>query len=72
MADIDKILNIKLKIKLKTIIPEQYWGYLNVFKKRNQSIIINSWGKNHEIELLEKEKKNPTVFWGPLYNISKT
>ena len=25
--------------------------------------------KNHEIELLEEKK--PTVFWGPLYNISK-
>ena len=26
---------------------------------------------NHEIEPLESEKKKPTVFWGPLYNISK-
>ena len=30
MVDIDKILNVKPKIKFKTIIPEQYWGYLNV------------------------------------------
>ena len=29
MADIDKILNVKPKIRLKTIIPEQYWNYLN-------------------------------------------
>ena len=27
--------------------------------------------KNHEIELLEKERKKPTVLSGPLYNMSK-
>ena len=27
--------------------------------------------QNYEIELLEEEEKKPTVFWGPLYNISK-
>ena len=31
MADIDKALNRKPRIKFKTKIPEQYWGYLNIF-----------------------------------------
>ena len=33
MADIDKILNVKLKIKFNTIIHEQYWDYLDVFNE---------------------------------------
>ena len=73
MADIDKILNVKPKIKFKTTIPEQYWGYLNVFDEdeSNQLPPIRGKGINHGIELLEKEKKKPTVPWGPLYYMSK-
>ena len=73
MADIDKVLNVKPKIKLKTIVLEQYWGYLNVFDedKTNQLPPIRGEKINHEIELLEKERKKPTVSWGPLYNMSK-
>ena len=72
-ADIDKILNVKQKIKPKTIILEQYWGYLNVFNENETNQLPPIRGKkiNHEIELLEKEKKKLTVPLGPLYNISK-
>ena len=61
MVDIDKILNIKPKIKPKTIIPEQYWGYLNVFDENetNQLPPIRKEKKNHEIELLEKKTNGP-------------
>ena len=62
MPDIDKTLNVKPKIKLKTIIPEQFWDYLNVFDedKANQLPPIRGKGIDHEIELLEKEgKKSP-------------
>ena len=31
MADIDKVLNVKLRIKFKTVTLGQYWDYLNVF-----------------------------------------
>ena len=73
MVDIDKALNVKPKIKFKTIIPEQYWGYLNVFDENKTNQLPPNRGKNinYEIELLEKEKKKPTVLWGPLYNMSK-
>ena len=73
MADIDKILNVKPKIKFKTIIPEQYWDYLNVFDEDETNQLPPIRGKriNHEIELLEKEGEKPTVPWGPLYNMSK-
>ena len=71
MVDIKNYLNVKPKIIFKTIIPEQYWGYLNVFDEdeTNQLPTIRGEKINHEIELLEKKK--PTIFWGPLYNISK-
>ena len=73
MADIDKVLNVKPKIKFKTIVPEQYWGYLNVFDEDETNQLPPTRGKkiDHEIELLEEEGKKPTVPWGPLYNMSK-
>ena len=66
MADIDKNLNVKPKIKYKIIILEQYWDYSNVFDKNktNQLPAIRGKKVNHEIELLGKK---PTVFWGPLF-----
>ena len=73
MADIDKFLSVKQKMKLKTIIPQIYWDYLNMFdeNKTNQLPPIRGKKINHEIELLEKGWEKPTVPWGPLYNISK-
>ena len=73
MADIDKVLNVKPKIKFKTRVPEQYWVYLNVFDEDEVNQLPPTRGKkiDHEIELLEEERKKPTVFWGPLYNMSK-
>ena len=64
-ADTDKILNVKPKIKFKTIIPEQYWDYLNVFdgNETNQLPPIGGEKINHEIELLEEEK-NQRSFGG--------
>ena len=73
MVDIDKSLKMKPKINAKTIVPEHYWDYLNVFdeKEAGQLPPIRGVGINHQIELLEKEKKKPTVSWGPLYNMSQ-
>ena len=45
MVDIDKILNVKPKIKFKTIIPEQYWDYLNVFDKDETNQLPSIRGK---------------------------
>ena len=58
MVDIDKILNVKPKIKFKMIIPEQYWNYLNVFieNETNQLPPIRGEKINHEIELLKKKR----------------
>ena len=47
MADIDKILNVKPKIGPKTIILEQYWGYLNVFDENEiNQLTTNSWQRD--------------------------
>ena len=58
-ASIDKMLNVKPKIKFKTIIPEQYWDYLNVFDEdeTNQLPPFRGQGINHQIELMEEEKR---------------
>ena len=73
MADIDKTLTVKPKIKFKTIIPEQYWDYFKFVRlKWNDSITTNSRkGINHEIGLLEEEGGKSTFLWGPLYNMSE-
>ena len=61
MTDIDKTFNVKPKIKLKTIILEQYWDYLNVFNENeNQSITTNSWEK-YKSRNRHVRKKKPTV-----------
>ena len=74
MADIDKILNMKPKTKFKTIIPEQYWGYLNVFDEdeTNQLLPIRGEKINHKIELLEKEKENRRSFGARYTKCQKT
>ena len=69
MANIYKILNVKPRIKFKTIIPEQYWSYLNVFGKMKQINYHQFVGEKKQNRAVGK--KTPTVFWGPLYNISK-
>ena len=64
IADIDKALNVKPRIKPKTIVPEQYWDYLNVFDEDeiNQLPPIRGKGINHGIELLEeKRSKKSTI-----------
>ena len=68
VADIKKILNMKPKIKFKTIIPEQYWSYLNVFDENETNHLPPIRGEkiNHEIELLEKKETN-----GPLWPVIK-
>ena len=56
------------KIKFKTIIPEEYWGYLNVFDENEINQLLSIRGKkiNHEIELLEKQQQR---FLGARYTI---
>ena len=74
IAEINKILNVKPKIKPKTIIPEQYWGYLNVFdeEEKNQLPPIRGKGINHGIELLEKKKKTQRSSGGRYTTCQKT
>ena len=59
MVDIDKVLNLKPKIKLKAEIFEQYWGYFNIFDEIeiNQLPLIRGQQINHEIELLRKNTR---------------
>ena len=74
MADVDKALNVKPRVEPKTIVPEQYWDYLDVFdeEEANQLPPIRGPGIDHQIELSEDENgKKPTVPWGPLYNMSR-
>ena len=45
MVDINKILNVKSNIKFKTIVFEQYWGYLNVFDENETNQLPPTRGK---------------------------
>ena len=67
MAYIDKALKMKPKVNAKTIIPEQYWDYLDVFdeEEANKLPPIRGFRINHQIELLEEEGKKSIVPWGP-------
>ena len=58
MVDIKNYLNVKPKIIFKTIIPEQYWGYLNVFDEDETNQLPPICGKkiNHEIELARERQ----------------
>ena len=60
MVDIDKVLKMKSKVEPKTIILEQYWDHLNVFdeEEANQLPSIRRFGINHQIELLERKRRN--------------
>ena len=69
MVDINKILNLKPKIKFKTTIPEQYWDYLDVSDENETNQLPPIRGKkkiNHEIELLEKKKGKTNGLLGPV------
>ena len=70
MDDIDNILNVKPKIKFKTIIPEQYLGYLNVFNENETNQLPPNRGKKiTKSSCWKKKKEKPNVFWGPVYNM---
>ena len=73
MADVDKTLNVKSKMKPKTIIPEQYWDYLNVFDEDETNQLPPIRGKriNHEIELLEEEEGKNQRSSGGRYTTSQ-
>ena len=62
---------MKPKIKPKTIIPEQYWGYLNVFNQNEINQLPSIGGEKNKPRNRTVEKNTPTVHWGPLYNMSK-
>ena len=65
LTDIDKIWNVKPKIKFKTIIPEQYWGYLNGFNENETNQLPPIRGKkNKSRNRVVGEKKEETD--GPL------
>ena len=68
MAYIDKILKMKPKINAKTIIPEQYWDYLNVFNENeaNQLPPIRGPGINHQKQGFLKLLPIPNRIWSEI------
>ena len=66
MIDIDKILNVKPKIKFKMIIPKQCWDYLNVFDENETNQLPSIRGKknkprNRIVGKGKKETNGPLV-----------
>ena len=58
MVDIDEILNVKPKKKKKTIIPEQYWGYIYIFDENNvTSLCYRCVGRNQRERPTDRPSK---------------
>ena len=66
MVDLDKIINLRRKIKFKTIIPEQYWGYLNVFNENEINQLPPIREKKPQNRAVEKRKEKTNCPLGPV------
>lgn len=73
LHDIQKALAPKKPTDPRTRLPAQYMEYLGLFEsgKAEELPPHRGAGIDHEIELVQKDGKEPEVPWGPLYSMSK-
>jgi len=73
LADIQKALTRKAKTDPRTKLPEWCKDFLDVFSPAEGEKLppLRGQGVDHQIELEAVEGKEPTVPWGPLYNMSR-
>jgi len=72
MADIQKALTVKKHSDPKTVLPEHYHKFLDVFSRNLADRLppLRGKGIDHQIQLENVDGKEPEVPWGPLYNMS--
>jgi hypothetical protein len=73
MADINKALRKKSKTDPTKVLDSFYHPWLLLFddKEANKLPPLRSAGIDHAIELEKVDGKEPTVPWGPLYNMPR-
>ena len=74
LRDIAKALDKTKKTKTdpRTKLPSQYLDYLGAFSPTDSDKTppLRGNGVDHKIELVKEDGKEPSVPWGPLYNMS--
>ena len=73
MADIEKALAVRTETDPRTKLPEYYSEFLGAFDRSEAEKLppLRGPGTDHAIELEKVDGKEPTVPWGPLYNMSR-
>jgi len=73
MTDIEKALTSQKKTDSRTILSDYYHEFLNVFNHTmtEKLLPLREEGTDHQIKLEEVNEKEPKVFWGPLYNMTR-
>ena len=71
MADIEKALAVRTETDPRTKLPEYYSEFLGAFDRSEAEKLppLRGPGTDHAIKLEKVDGKEPTVPWGPLYNI---
>jgi hypothetical protein len=73
MADIEKALAVRKETDPRTKLPEHFSEFLGAFDRLEAEKLppLRGPGTDHAIELEKVDGKEPTVPWGPLYNMSR-
>jgi len=73
IADIEKILVVRKETDPRTKLPEHYSEFLSIFDylEAEKLLPLHGPGTDYAIKLEKVNRKEPTVPWGPLYNMSR-
>ena len=71
IANIKKALIVRKETDPRTKLPEYFSEFLGTFDRLEAKKLppLRGPGTDHAIKLEKVDKKEPTVPWGPLYNI---
>ena len=71
IADIEKVLVVRTETDPRTKLPEYYLEFLGAFGRleAEKLLPLRGPGTDHAIKLEKVDRKEPTVPWGPLYNM---
>jgi len=73
IADIEKVLIVRKETDPYIKLPEHYSEFLSIFDylEAKKLLPLRSPGTDYTIKLEKVNRKEPTVPWGPLYNMSR-
>ena len=71
IADIEKALVVRTETDPRTKLPEYYLEFLGAFDRLEAEKLppLRGPGTDYAIKLEKVDRKEPTVPWGPLYNM---